>query len=138
MPVTLDKTPRDFTVVMQDGVVRGVFLTPATQEDRDLVNFNAYWGDCIDVCEVTAIDGYAASIRAIALHDRATAIENHMARFRVSYREARAAYRDFREWARALTPEARASQPADVLKAYAPLVHFALIEAMRDLGEPTP
>ncbi|WP_031102405.1 hypothetical protein [Streptomyces sp. NRRL S-146] len=137
MPVTLDKTPRAFTVLMQGGTVRGVTLTPEADEDRELLNFDAYWGDCLDVFEVTAVDGYAASIRAIAAHDRATAIEDYMDRVGVTYGAARTVYRDCRTWARALTPEGRAYWLTDVLKSYAPLKHFALIEAMRENGEPT-
>ncbi|WP_370418946.1 hypothetical protein AB8O64_10850 [Streptomyces sp. QH1-20] len=137
MSVTLDKAPRSFTVLMQDGTVHGVLLTPDTQEDRDLLHFDAHWGDCLDVIEVTAVDRYAASIRAIAVHDRATAIEDYKNRGGVSYSAARSLYRDCRVWARALTPAGRASWLADGLQGYAPLKHFALIEAMREFGEPT-
>ncbi|MEU1313338.1 hypothetical protein ABZ419_31205 [Streptomyces cinnamoneus] len=137
MSVTLAKAPRSFTVLMQDGTVHGVLHTPDTQEDRDLLHFDAHWGDCLDLFEVTAIDGYAASIRAIAAHDRATAIEDYMDRVGISYNAARTIYRDCRTWARALTPAGRASWLADGLKTYAPLKHFALIEAMREFGEPT-
>ncbi|MEU5431129.1 hypothetical protein AB0H73_36750 [Streptomyces olivoreticuli] len=137
MSVTLTKTPRSFTVLMQDGVVHGVRLTPATEEDRDLLNFGANWGDCVDTYEVTAIDGYAASIRAIAAYDRADAIEEYMERVGVSYGEARAAYRSHRMWARNLTPEGRASWLAKGLKTHAPLIHCALIDVMHEFGEPT-
>ncbi|MGG2460186.1 hypothetical protein ACO0M4_10250 [Streptomyces sp. RGM 3693] len=137
MPVTVDKTPRAFTVFMQNGTVRGVTLTPEADEDRELLNFHAYWADCFDVFEVTAIDRYAATIRAIAAHDRATAIEDYMDRVGVTYGVARTVYQDCRAWARALTLEGRTSWLTNGLKSYAPLKHFALIEAMSEHGEPS-
>ncbi|MEU8911730.1 hypothetical protein [Streptomyces nigrescens] len=137
MPVTLDKAPRSFTVLMQGGTVNGVLLTPATEEERELLHFTAKWGDCLDSFEVTAVDGYAASIRALAAHDRATAIEDYMDRVGVTYVAARTVYRDCRTWARALGTEGRASWLAHGLQSYMPLKHFALIEVMREHGEPT-
>ncbi|MFG2141912.1 hypothetical protein [Streptomyces sp. NPDC048650] len=137
MPVTLDKTPRSFTVLMQQGTVCGVLLTPDTEEANDELAMATGFGDCVDLFEVTAIDGYAASIRAIAAHDRATAIEDYIDRVGVTYGAARTVYRDCRTWARALTPEGRASWLAHGLQDYMPLKHFALIEAMREHGEPT-
>ncbi|MGG7574172.1 hypothetical protein [Streptomyces sirii] len=121
---------------MDGGTVHGVTLTPNTEEGRELLSIEATV-DCLDLFEVTAIDGYAASLRAIAAHDRATAIEDYMDRVGVNYGTARTIYRDSRTWARALTPEGRASWLSDILKTYAPLKHYALIEAMREFGEPT-
>ncbi|MFE3139700.1 hypothetical protein [Streptomyces scopuliridis] len=137
MPVTLDKTPRGFTVLLSSGTVHGVLLTPATEEGRDELYMEAYWGLCLDLFYVEAVDRFEATIRAIAAHDRATAIEDYMDRVGVNYGTARAVYRDCRIWARALTPEGRASWLANGLKEYVPLKHFALIEAMREFGEPT-
>ncbi|WP_435244300.1 hypothetical protein [Streptomyces sioyaensis] len=136
MPVSLDKAPRSFTVAMDGGTVHGVQLTPGTDEGRELLSIEATV-DCLDLFEVTAIDGYAASLRAIAAHDRATAIEDYMERVGVNWGTARTVYRDCRTWARALTPAGRASWLANGLKEYVPLKHFALIEAMREFGEPT-
>ncbi|MFG2864692.1 hypothetical protein [Streptomyces sioyaensis] len=136
MPVTLDKAPRSFTVAMDGGTVHGVTLTPNTEEGRELLSIEATV-DCLDLFQVTAIDGYAASLRAIAAHDRATAIEDYMERIGISYGAARTVYRDCRTWARALTPQGRASWLSNSLKSYAPLKHFALIEAMREFGEST-
>lgn len=137
MPVTLDKTPRDFVVLMQDGTVLGLLLAPNTEEEHDRLSIRVGFGYCVSLFEVTAVDRYAASTRAIAAHDRATAIEDYMDRIGVNYGTARAVYRDCRTWARALTPEGRASWLTNGLKEYVPLKHFALIEAMREFGEPT-
>ncbi|EXU69640.1 hypothetical protein Z951_02760 [Streptomyces sp. PRh5] len=136
MSLTPEKTPRSFTVLMQDGTVHEVLPTPDTQEDRDLLYFDAYWGHCLDLFEVTATDADAARVRAVAAHERAMAIEDYMNRVGVSHQTAWTVYRDSHTWARALTPDGRASWHTDILKSYAPLKHFALIEAMRDLGEP--
>ncbi|MFE2157042.1 hypothetical protein ACFW9M_04425 [Streptomyces lydicus] len=137
MSVTLGKAPRSFTVLMQDGMVHGVLLTPATQEDRDLLYFDAYWGDCLDLHEVTAVDGFDAHTQAVAIHDRETAIEDYMHRIGINYEAARTVYQDCRNWARALGAEGRASWLAHGLKTYMPLKHFALIEVMREHREST-
>ncbi|MFI1012590.1 hypothetical protein [Streptomyces sp. NPDC020965] len=137
MPVSLTKSPRDFSVLMQYGTVHGVLLTPDTEEERDHLRLAIGYAYCVDICEVIAVDRYEAAIRAIAIHDREAAIEDYMASTRTGYRAARALYRDCRTWARALTPEGRASWLADGPKSYAPLKRFALVEAMREFGETT-
>ncbi|MFI6686664.1 hypothetical protein [Streptomyces sp. NPDC050485] len=137
MSVTLAKTPRAFTVLMQDGAIKGTLLTPATEEGYDELAMTIGYGSCLDIFEVTAIDRYEAHTRAMRLHDRATAIEVYMDRVGVSYGTARRVYLNNRTWVRTLTPEDRASWLAHDLKQYAPLLHIALIEAVRDFGEPT-
>ncbi|MFH8465975.1 hypothetical protein [Streptomyces sp. NPDC017991] len=137
MPVTLDKAPRSFTVLMQDGVVHGVLLTPATEEDRELLYFDAYWGDCLDLREVTAIDRFEAHNTAVATHDREIAIEDYVDRVGVSHDVARTVYQDCRIWARSLGTAGRASWLRHGLKNYMPLKHFVLIEVLREVGEPT-
>ncbi|MFI6686665.1 hypothetical protein [Streptomyces sp. NPDC050485] len=138
MSVTLAKTPRAFTVLIQLGTITDTLLTPTTDEGYIELVLATGFGDCVELFDVTATDRYEANERAMRLHARATAIESYMVRAGASYREAHAAYRDSRTWARALTTEARASWFAsEGLKHFAPLKRFALIEAMHEFGEPT-
>ncbi|GHF32956.1 hypothetical protein GCM10010218_12530 [Streptomyces mashuensis] len=137
MPVTLAKTLRSFTVLMQDGTVRAVLLTPATQEDRDLLYFDAYWGDCLDLREVTAIDGFDAHTKAVAIHDRETAIEDYTYRLGVEYGAACAVYRSLRTWADAMGTEGRARWIGHPILARLPLTAFVLTEVMREHHELT-
>ncbi|MFD7334867.1 hypothetical protein ACFV98_02540 [Streptomyces violascens] len=138
MSVTLAKTPRALTVLMQHGEVHDVIPTPATEGEYDTLVIAVGFGLCLDLYDVMAIDRYEATIRALAAHDRATAIENYMDHVGASRDTARAVYRDCRTWARALTPEGRASWfGSEGLMHFAPLKRFALIEAMREFGEPT-
>ncbi|MFK0294288.1 hypothetical protein ACIQU6_27975 [Streptomyces sp. NPDC090442] len=137
MPVTLNKIPRSFTVLMRDGVVHAVLFTPATQEDRTALYLEMSWGECMDVFEVTAIDRYDAHICALNTHGRETVIDNYMHRHGVTYGEARAFYHQARAAAHALTPEVRAAAFNPLLQRCSPVWHFALIEAMRNNGDPT-
>ncbi|MFG3263043.1 MULTISPECIES: hypothetical protein [Streptomyces] len=55
--VTLDKTPRPFLALVQDGAVVAVNAdSDATREAHDVAALN----DCYDVHEVTAIDRFDA------------------------------------------------------------------------------
>lgn len=135
MSVTLDKTPRAFTVLMQNGAVRDVLPAPADQEERELLHFDAYWGDCLDVREVTAIDRYAAHITALADHDREVAITDYAERIGIDENVAHAIYRDCRIWARALGTNGRAYWHSVNVETFAPLKHFTLIEVMREHAE---
>ncbi|MFP3991052.1 hypothetical protein U9R90_27000 [Streptomyces sp. E11-3] len=134
MPVTLDKTPRAFTVLMQEGAVLGVLRTPATEEERDMLWFDAYWGDCLDVREVTAVDRYTAHITALSDH-REAAITDYAERIGVHEDTARTIYRDCRTWARVLGAEGRAYWHSVNVATLAPLKDFALTEVMREHGE---
>ncbi|WP_030780714.1 hypothetical protein [Streptomyces sp. NRRL S-920] len=138
MSVTLAKAPRSFTVLMQDGTVHAVLVTPATQEDRDLLYFDAYWGDCLDLYEVTAVDRFGAHHEAIAIYDRKTAIEDHMDRMGIEYDAAHSVYQDLRAWALAMSAADRVRWISHPLTTRAPLTHFVLAEVMREHREPTP
>ncbi|MGC5042420.1 hypothetical protein ACLQ16_03785 [Streptomyces albidoflavus] len=137
MSVTLDKAPRSFTVLMQDGTVHGVLLTPDTQEERDLLYFDAYWGDCLDLIVVTAVDGYDAHTQAVATYDRETAIEDYMHRIGVKYDAARTTYQRLRTWAHAMGAESRTRWIGHPILTRLPLTHFVLTEVMREHREPT-
>ncbi|MFE0058743.1 hypothetical protein [Streptomyces sp. NPDC059003] len=134
MPVTLNKTPRAITVLMQDGTVYGLLLTPATGEERHTLYMDAYWGACLDVVAVTAIDRYDAITQAAAQHAREMAIEDYAARYHVSEETARAVYRDCRRWATTLSPTERATRHR--IKHQSTIRRTALIDVMRENGEP--
>ncbi|MEU8540834.1 hypothetical protein AB0C52_12755 [Streptomyces sp. NPDC048717] len=67
MPVTLDKAPRPFTVFLQDDKVVGTMPTPDGDE-VDAIHLDAYFGMCLNVYEVTAIDGYEAHQKGAEAH----------------------------------------------------------------------
>ncbi|MEU9699496.1 hypothetical protein [Streptomyces sp. NPDC047981] len=80
MPVNLDKAPRAFTVFLLDEEVFGVTLTPHDDDERDALHLDAYFGMCLHVYEVTAIDRYDASINGTAAHTRIKAINEAIER----------------------------------------------------------
>ncbi|MER5301387.1 hypothetical protein ABT039_18195 [Streptomyces lasiicapitis] len=137
MSVTLAKAPRSFTVLMQDGTVHAVLITPATQEDRDLLYFDAYWGDCLDLYEVTAVDRFDAHNVAVAVYDRETAITDYMDRMGIKYDAARCVYQDLRAWVITMGATSRARWINHPLTTRCPLTHFVLAEVMREHREPT-
>ncbi|MGW2550036.1 hypothetical protein [Streptomyces sp. NPDC001635] len=61
--VPLAKTPRPFFVLIQDGAVLNVATPPADAAERVDAKFELEWVHCLDVREVTAVDGYAAHTR---------------------------------------------------------------------------
>ncbi|MCX4677672.1 hypothetical protein OG413_20585 [Streptomyces sp. NBC_01433] len=60
MSVSPENTPRSFTVLVQDGRVHGVLLTPATEDERERLAFDAYWTHNLSVRVVVAIDAVDA------------------------------------------------------------------------------
>ncbi|MGI5337742.1 hypothetical protein ACQEVS_10235 [Streptomyces sp. CA-181903] len=136
MPVTLRKTPRSFTVLMQDGAIHAVLLTPSTEEDRDVLYLDA-WADCLDVHRVTAIDGFDAHTQATNAHQRTTAIESYMLRSGTTYEAAHDLYRRLRTWADSIGAENRAHWANRPIVVRFPLMRFVLTEAMREHRDPT-
>lgn len=135
MPVTLAKAPRSFTVLTQNGAIRGLLLTPASEEERELLYMEAYWGECLDLLTVIAIDRHDAITQATAHHARETAIEDYAEHHDVSEETARTVYRDCRRWATTLNPKERAALHG--IKHQATIRRVALADVMRENGEPT-
>ncbi|MDI3409287.1 hypothetical protein [Streptomyces cavernicola] len=133
MPVTLDKAPRSFTVLMQDGTVHGTVPTPATEEGRDELRMEAYWGLCVDLIEVTAIDRFDARNKGTAIDARNKAIAQYATTFGVSETVAETVYRDCRHWAVTLSPKERAAKHR--IKRQSTIRRSALTEVMRENGE---
>ncbi|MFD3514837.1 hypothetical protein [Streptomyces sp. NPDC058657] len=136
MSVTLDKTPRAFTVLISDeGTVTAVLPTPATNTHSEL---DAYaYGNCLEVHDVEAIDRYAAHMTAVASRQRERAIADCAEKLDSTEDIARTIYRDCRIWARSLTPNGRAHWHSFDFEScgYLPIKRFALEEVMRENGE---
>ncbi|MEW1700776.1 hypothetical protein ACIQCR_16815 [Streptomyces sp. NPDC093249] len=72
MAVTLTKTPRAFTALVQDGKLRGLVPTPQSEAEYDEIAINAMTY-CYDLHDVIAVDRSAA-LRLVA---RTIAPEGH-------------------------------------------------------------
>ncbi|EXU69641.1 hypothetical protein Z951_02765 [Streptomyces sp. PRh5] len=142
MSISLAKTTRSFTILMQHGTVHAVLLTPAGDQERSRLRAEWYMKDCRDMIEVRAIDGYDASVQAMPLAERRVVIKTYLDHDENNtFRDASRIYRSFRDYVRSLTPEERAAQFNPDLAnnpPVGPLIHFAFIETMRELGEPIP
>ncbi|MFI1201689.1 hypothetical protein ACH4VR_19920 [Streptomyces sp. NPDC020883] len=134
MSVTLNKTPRHFSVLMQDGRIFGSLLTPTTSEERSALFLDAYI-DCCDVYEVTAVDRYDAHAKAAQQYHRGEAIAAFARRTGMSYSLAETVYQRCRTWANSLTPALRACWLGSNLISYMGLNAYALTEVMREHGE---
>ncbi|AKN68700.1 hypothetical protein QR97_01770 [Streptomyces sp. PBH53] len=136
MSVILDKATHSFTVLIGDGAVHGVTLTPDSTAAREHLHHEAYWVHCLNVQEVTAVDAYEASIKALMNLNRERAIEDYMLVTGERYEDAARVYRDLLTSARRLTPDERAEQyELPVCGAYSALRHEAATEARVERGE---
>lgn len=120
---------------MQDGRIHGALLTPTDDEDRESLYMEAYWGYCLDVIEIDAVDRYAATLHALIDHHREAAIEDYMDLHGVTHDAASTVYRDCRRWATSLSPTDRATRHQ--IKHQSTIRRTALADVMRTNGEPT-